>query len=77
MTKRRTITGFVAFALVAVVATAATMRSRSPWTDGSTLLKGLEVEAKKIPTADFDDRWSAMFALSQTTDTAQHGFDAR
>jgi hypothetical protein len=41
MTKHRTITGFVAVTLLAVAATAATMRSHSPWTNGTTLLKGL------------------------------------
>ena len=29
----------------------------------TTLLKGLTVDANKLPTADFDDRWSAMFAF--------------
>jgi hypothetical protein len=77
MTKHRTITGFVAVALLAVAATAATMRSHSPWTDGATRLKGLEVDANKVPTADFDDRWSAMFALSPTPDTAQNGPNVR
>ena len=77
MTKHRTITGFVAVALLAVAATAATMRSHSPWADGTTLLKDLTVNASKLPTADFDDRWSAMFALPPTTDTAQRGLDLR
>jgi hypothetical protein len=83
MTKHRTITGFVAIALLAVAATAATMRSHSPWTDGmvvsagTTLLKGLTVDVNKPPTADFDERWSAMFALAPTTDTAQRGLDVR
>ena len=72
MTKHRTITGFVAVALLTVAATGAAMRSHLPWTDGTTLLKGLTVDANKLPTADFDDRWSAMFALPPTTDTAQH-----
>jgi hypothetical protein len=81
MTKHRTITGFVAIALLAVAATAATMHSHSTWTDGivvsagSTLLKGLTVG--KPPTADFDERWSAMFALAPTTDTAQRGLEVR
>jgi hypothetical protein len=83
MTKHRTITGFVAIALLAVVATAVNVRSHSPWTDGivvsagTTLLKGLVIDANKLPTADFDDRWSAMFALPPTADTAQRRFDAR
>ena len=81
MTKHRTITGFVAVALLAVAATAATMRSHSPWTDGivisagTTLLKGLTVYANKLPTANFDDRWSAMSA--STTDTAERRLDVR
>ena len=83
MTKHRTITGFVAVALLAVAATAATMRSHSPWTDGivvspgTTLLKDPTVDANKPPVADFDDRWSAMFVLSPTTDTAQRWPDVR
>jgi hypothetical protein len=82
MTKHRTITGFVAVALLAVAATATTMRSHSPWTDGivvsaGTLLKGLTVDANKVPTADFDDRWSAMFALPPTTDTGQGRLEVR
>jgi predicted anti-sigma-YlaC factor YlaD len=66
MTKHRTITGFVAVALLAVAATTATMRSHSPLADGTT---GLTVDANKL--ADFEDRWSAMIALPPTTDTAQ------
>jgi hypothetical protein len=73
MTKHRTITGFVAVTLLAVAATVATMRSHPPWTNGivvsagTTLSKGLTVNANKLPTADFDDRWSAMFAFRQTS----------
>lgn len=66
MTKHRRITGFVAVALLAVAATTANMRSHSPWTHA-----GLSVEANK--PADFEDRWSAVFALPQTTDTTQRG----
>jgi hypothetical protein len=67
MMKHRTITGFVAVALVAVAATAVTMRSHSPWADGivgssTTLLKGIMV-ASEAPAANFDDRWSALSAL--------------
>jgi hypothetical protein len=81
MTKHRTITGFAAVALLAAAATTATMRSHSPWTDGivvsvgTTLLKGLTVN--KPSTADFDERWSAMFVLAPATDTAQSGLDVR
>jgi hypothetical protein len=73
MTRHRTITGFVAVALLVVAATAATMRSHSPETDGiivstgTTMLKDLTVDANNLPTASFDDRWSAMSA--STTDT--------
>jgi len=76
MTKHRTITGFVAVALLAVAATVATVRSHSPWTDGIAVpagtvsLKGLTVDANK-PTASFEDRWSAIAALPPTTDTAE------
>jgi hypothetical protein len=67
MMKHRTITGFVAVALVAVAATAVTMRSHSPWADGivvssTTLLKGIMV-SNEAPAANFDDRWSAILAL--------------
>ena len=70
MTKHRTIAGFVAIALVAVAATAVTMRSHSPWDDGlvvsgTTLLKGFTAYPNKIPAASFDDRWSAMSDLPQ------------
>jgi hypothetical protein len=71
MTKHRTITGFVAVALLAVAATAVTMRSNSPWTDGiivsagTTMLRGLTVDANKA--ASFDDRWSAISASTKDT----------
>jgi uncharacterized membrane protein YbhN (UPF0104 family) len=81
MTRHRTITGFVAVAVLAVAATAATMRSHSPGTDGivvsagTTILKNLTVDANKLAAASFDDRWSAMSA--STTDTAERGLDVR
>ena len=75
MTKHRTITGFVTVALLAVAATAGTMRSHAPWTDGTTLSKGLTVDANELPAVDFNDRWSAMSALSPTTGTVQGGLD--
>jgi hypothetical protein len=74
------ITGFVAVAMLAVAAVAG---ASSPWADAmvvfarTTLLKGLAVDANKLPTVDFDDRWSAMFALSETTDTAQRRLNIR
>jgi hypothetical protein len=73
MTRHRTITGFVAVALLAVAATAATMRSHSPSTDGivvsagTTMLKGLTVDANELPTASFDERWSAISASKTDT----------
>jgi hypothetical protein len=81
MTRHRTITGFVAVALLAVAATAANMRSHSPSTDGiavsasTTMLKGVTVDANKLPAASFDDRWSAISA--STADTAEHRLDPR
>jgi hypothetical protein len=65
MTSHRTITGFVAVALVAVAATAVTVRSHSPWAEnivvsGTTLLKGFTASDK---AANFEDRWSAISAL--------------
>jgi len=80
MTRHRTITGFVAVALLAIAATTATKRSHSPETDGivvsaGTTMKDLTVDANKLPAASFDDRWSAMSA--STTDTAERGLDVR
>ena len=73
MTRHRTITGFVAVALLAVAATAATMRSHSPEgivvSAGTTMSKGLTVDANELPTASFDERWSAM--SPSTTDTSE------
>lgn len=62
MTKYRTITGFVAVALIAVGATAAHMRSHSSSTThpialtGMTSLKELTADVNKLPTEDFDDQ---------------------
>jgi hypothetical protein len=62
MTKYRTITGFVAIALLAAATTAATMRSPSPSTDrliapaSMMSFKELRVDMNKLPTADFDDQ---------------------
>ena len=64
MTRHRTITGFVAVALLAVAATAATMRTHSP--DGVVVAAGPTsstvpaVDANEIPNASFDERWSAI-----------------
>jgi hypothetical protein len=65
MTGHRTLTGFVAVALVAVAATAVTVRPHAPWGEnivvsGITLLKGFTASDK---AASFDDRWSAISAL--------------
>ncbi|MBR1211551.1 hypothetical protein [Bradyrhizobium sp. JYMT SZCCT0180] len=71
MTRHRTITGFVAVALLAVAATAATMRSSPVWTNsfvvpaGTTMPKGLAVD--ELPAASFDDRWSAMSTSATST----------
>jgi len=71
MTRHRTITGFVAVALLAVAATAATMRSHSPEgvvvSPGATTSKGLTVDANDLPTASFDERWSAISASKTDT----------
>jgi hypothetical protein len=81
MTKHRTITGFVAVALLTVAATAVNMKSHLPWTDGlvvsagTTMLNGLAVDANKLPTASFDDRWSGISA--STTNIAEHRLDVR
>jgi hypothetical protein len=62
MTKYRTITGFVAIALLAAATTAATMRSPSPSTDrliapaSMMSFKELRVDVNKLPTDDFDDQ---------------------
>jgi hypothetical protein len=75
MTRHRTITGFVAVALLAVAATAVTMRSHSPWNDGTTISKGGTADSNNLPTASFEDRWSAMSASA--TDTAERRLDVR
>lgn len=62
MTKHRTITGFVTVAIIAVAATAVSVRSHSPWTDG---MRNVMADPSKAPAADFEDRWSAMSASSQ------------
>jgi hypothetical protein len=69
MTRHRTITGFVAVALLAVAATGATMRSHPPSTDGIVVSAG----TNQLPIASFDDRWSAMSA--STTDVAERRLD--
>jgi hypothetical protein len=62
MTKHRTITGFVAVALLAAVATAATMGSYSPSTDrsngpaGVMSFKEITADVNKLPADDFDDQ---------------------
>ena len=66
MTSHRTLTGFVAVALVAVAATAVTMRSHAPWAENivvssTTLVKGFTASDK---AANFEDRWSAISSLS-------------
>ena len=65
MTRHRTITGFVAVALLAVTATAATMRSHASRTDGM-VVSG----ADTLPAKDFSDRWSPISALSPAADQA-------
>ena len=72
MTKHRTITGFVAVALLAVAATAANIRTHAPSTDGiavssgTTTSKDLTVDTN-TSTASFDERWSAMSASKTGT----------
>ena len=74
MTRHRTITGFLAVALLAVAVTAATMRSHLHWTDATidsaarTMFKGSTVDAN-IAAASFEDRWSALSA--PPTDTPE------
>jgi len=72
MTSHRTLTGFVAVALVAVAATAVTVRSNAPWAEnivisGTTLLKGFKVP-NNAAAANFEDRWSAISALPSRDD---------
>lgn len=62
MTKHRRITGFVAIALLAVATTAI---SRKPHpTDGAIFSKGSTVDASELAAANFDERWSAIAALT-------------
>jgi hypothetical protein len=62
MTKHRTITGFAAVALLAAVATAATMRAYSQSTDrsigpaGLTSFKDFSADVNKLPNDDYDDQ---------------------
>jgi hypothetical protein len=63
MTKHRTITGFVAVALLAVAATTANIRSHSHSTDlaiasvGSMMsIKELTADVNKLPIEDLDDQ---------------------
>ncbi|TWC06985.1 hypothetical protein FBZ93_101276 [Bradyrhizobium macuxiense] len=72
MTKHRTITGFVAVVLLAVTATAATVRSHLPRTAGVVVS-----DADALPAKDFSDRWSPISALSPAADTAERAADAR
>jgi len=68
MTKYRTITGYLAVALVAVAATALTMRSHSPWAEGrfgTAVSKSFAGDP--APAANFDDRWAAMSDLPQSS----------
>ncbi len=68
MTKHRTITGFVAVALLAVAA-AATIKSHTSWTSGIVVAsdpaspQDVAVDANGPPAADFNDRWSAISDL--------------
>ncbi|MCS3449112.1 MULTISPECIES: hypothetical protein [Bradyrhizobium] len=72
MTKHRTITGFVAVALLAVTATAATIKSHAPRTDGIAV-----AGTDALPAKDFSDRWSAISDLPPATDAAGRAADAR
>ncbi|WP_212014195.1 hypothetical protein [Bradyrhizobium tropiciagri] len=72
MTKHRTITGVVAVVLLAVTATAATVRSHLPRTAGVVV-----ADTDVLPAKDFSDRWSAISALPSATDMAGRAPDAR
>jgi hypothetical protein len=68
MTRHRTITAFVAVGLLAVAATAATMKSHAP--EGivvATSTAMQKADANELPTASFDERWSAMSASTSDT----------
>ena len=62
MTKHRTITGFVAVALLAAAATAANLRAYSPSIDrpiapaGMMSFKGPTADVNKLPIEDFEDQ---------------------
>lgn len=72
MTKHRTITGFVAVALLAVTATVATMTSHAPRTAGTVVS-----DTDAPPAKDFGDRWSPVSALPPAMDTAERAPDMR
>jgi len=57
MTKHRTITGFVAVALLAVAATAVAVRSHSPSTERIVVASiPAVVDVNKLPTEEYDDQ---------------------
>jgi len=62
MSKDRAITGFAAMALLAIVATAVTIRAYSQSTDrsiglaGLTSFKDLTADVNKLPNDDYDDQ---------------------
>ena len=62
MTRHRRITGFVAIALLAVATTAI---SKKPYpTDSAIFSKAATVDVSDLAPANFDERWSAIAALT-------------
>jgi hypothetical protein len=62
MTNHRRITGFVAIALLAVATTAISKRPHPA--DGAGYSKASTVDASEPAAANFDERWSAIAALT-------------
>ena len=67
MTKHRRITGFVAVVLLAIATTAIGKRPHP--TDGASFSKGSTVDAGELAAANFDERWSALAALSPSEES--------
>ena len=70
MTKHRRITGFVAIALLAVATTAISKRPHPA--DAISYSKGSTVDASEVAAANFDERWSAIVALTSTEPSGTH-----
>lgn len=69
MTKHRRITGFVAIALLAVATTAISKKPHPA--DAISQSKGSTVNPSELAAANFDERWSAIAALTPSEPSGQ------